>query len=146
MTPILLATKCNNMECVNLLYEKGAKLHVSDNKMQNVLHYSIFNENENMIKFFISKDEKLSLRKQQNTLGKTPFDLDKAKNYITWLYSIWDCVQGEMHKPLYKYIKEGHYKINQKRPGDNKTPLHLAAVIGNYDAVKILMKLGADPY
>jgi len=56
MTPILLATKYNSMGCVNMLYEKGAQLYVSDNKLQNVLHYSIKNENENMIKFFISKD------------------------------------------------------------------------------------------
>jgi ankyrin repeat protein len=144
MTPILLATKYNNIQIVNLLYENGSNLYVTDNKMQNVLHYSIYNENENMIKFFISKDEKFYLRKEKNTLGLIPMDLEKAKYYMTWLYTIWDCVNGGMANLIAKYVTSGSYSVNQKRPGDNKTPLHLAVVGKKAEVVRLLMKLGAD--
>ena len=82
MTPILAASKYNNLECATLLFDSGANIYVTDNKMQNVLHYSIINENENMIKFFISKDEKLYLRNEQNAMGKSPIDLKKAQPFM----------------------------------------------------------------
>jgi len=69
MTPILAATKYNNYECVTMLHESGANLYVTDNKMQNVLHYAIINENERLIKFLISKDERFKLRKEKSTMN-----------------------------------------------------------------------------
>lgn len=57
MTPVILAAKYNNLLCAIMLVEEGANIHVVDNKMQNVLFYAIMNENEKMIRYFISKDE-----------------------------------------------------------------------------------------
>mmetsp|Transcript_35111 Transcript_35111/g.34144 ORF Transcript_35111/g.34144 Transcript_35111/m.34144 type:complete len:101 (+) Transcript_35111:754-1056(+) len=64
---------------------------------------------------------------------------------MTWLYNIWDCVKNEMYSLLYKYINQRYYSINEKRPGDSMTPLHLAVILGKYEVVKMLMRLGADP-
>lgn len=78
MTPIIVSAKFNNFHCVSLLVDHGSNLYVIDNKMQNVLHYAIFNENEHMIKFFTSKDDKFLLRKEKNIFGQIPMELEKA--------------------------------------------------------------------
>lgn len=64
--------------------------------MQNVLHYAILNENENMIKYLISKDQKFHLRKEKSINGHIPMELEKASKFMTWLYTIWDAVNGGM--------------------------------------------------
>ena len=78
MTPVVLASKYNNLLCAILLVDDGANIHVVDNKMQNVLFYAITNENEKMIRYFISKDEQGMLRKEKNWNNKTPMDLEKV--------------------------------------------------------------------
>ena len=97
-----------------------------------------------MIKFFISKDEKFHLRKEKNTMGQIPIDLEKAKYFMTWLYTIWDCVNSGMANMIAKYVTSGAYSVNQKRPGDNKAPLHLAVIGSKVEIVRLLVKLGAD--
>ncbi len=58
MTALLTSAKYNNFYCAYQLFDFGANLYTTCNKMQNVLHYAIKNENEEMIKFIVSKDEK----------------------------------------------------------------------------------------
>jgi len=58
MTALLVAAKYNNFRAVKELCNRDANIYQTCNKMQNVLHYAILNENEEMIKFFIEKDEK----------------------------------------------------------------------------------------
>jgi ankyrin repeat protein len=69
MTPIILAAKYNHLEVMKILYELGGGIYSLDNKMQNVLHYAIFNENEEMIKYIVSKDQKFQLRREKNIYG-----------------------------------------------------------------------------
>lgn len=45
-TPLFVAAKYNNLNCVTFLYENGANIYAVDNKMENILHYAIHNENE----------------------------------------------------------------------------------------------------
>lgn len=136
MTPTLLAAKFNNYQCLTLLVDNGADLYVVDNRMQNVLHYAILNENENMIKYLISKDQKFQLRKEKNVCGLIPMELEKSAKFMTWLYTIWDAVNGGMTQLVIKYLNEKSYDINQKRQSDHKTPLHLAIQNKNVDLVK----------
>jgi ankyrin repeat protein len=49
MTPLLLATKNNNIFVALKLIEEGSNIYVQDNKLQNLLHYSIENESEELI-------------------------------------------------------------------------------------------------
>ena len=112
MTAILLAAKYNQLDCVMNLFNEGARIYDSDNKMQNVLHYSIINENEQLIKFFIENDGKQILRKEKNYQGQIPIDLEQAKQFTTWLYTIWDCVASNMTSLITKYIQQGSYQVN----------------------------------
>lgn len=45
-----------------------------------------------------------------------------------------------------KYIKDKSYGVNQKRPGDQKSPLHLAVKNKNLEIVRALLNQGADIY
>jgi len=66
------------MAVLNMLFDYGANIYTVDNKMQNVLHHAIQNENEELIKFLVSKDQKFLLRKEKNIYDKIPIDLEKA--------------------------------------------------------------------
>lgn len=145
LTPLLLAAKYNNMGCITMMFEEQANIYATDNKMQNVLHYAIHNENEQMIKYFVSKDPKQRLRREKNIYGYIPIDLEKAQKFMTWLYTIWDAANGNMVNLVQKYIKMKSYEVNQRRPGDLKTPLHVAVIAGRIDMIRMLMQLGADP-
>lgn len=80
MNPLLLSAYHNNFN----IFKKIVKLHVSlktesflyvsCNKMNNILHFAIDNQNEEMIKFIISCDaENNYLRSEINVKGKIPF-------------------------------------------------------------------------
>lgn len=72
--------------------------------------------------------------------------MEKVHNFVYLLYSIWDVVKDGMAKYLEKYLDEGHYKVDDQRPSDLKTPLHIAVQRNNKEIVKILLHKGADPY
>ena len=143
-TPLLLAAKYNNLPIVTLLHDEGANLYSTDALMQNVLHYAVLNRNEPMIRFCVAKDDGFRLRREQNIWGRIPLDLEEAAQYMTWLYTIWDAVNGNIPSLVSKYVKDKAYSVNQRRTGDMKTPLHLAVIAGRPDMVKLLVGLGAD--
>jgi ankyrin repeat protein len=64
---------------------------------------------------------------------------------MTWLYTIWDAVSGNIYNLVSKYIKDKSYSVNEPRPGDLKTPLHVAVMSLKLDMIKLLLQLGADP-
>lgn len=100
------------MAVVNMLFDYGANIYTVDNKMQNVLHHSILNENENLIKFLVAKDQKFQLRKEKNIYDKIPIDLEKAQMFMTWLYTIWDAAEGGILNLVQTYIKQRSYEVN----------------------------------
>ena len=73
-------------------------------------------------------------------------DLEKVRNFMHLLYSIWDVVKDGMIDYLDLYLEEGHYGVNDQRPSDLKTPLHIAVQRNNKEIVKMLLHKGADPY
>lgn len=48
-TPLLFASKRNQFKLFEILIEEGANLYTHCNKLLNVLHYAILNENTKMI-------------------------------------------------------------------------------------------------
>ena len=99
-----------------------------------------------MIKYLVSKDNLYKLRKEKNVFNKIPLELEKAKNFLTWLYTIWDAAaEGNLGNQIQYYIKSKAYDVNQKRPGDLKTPLHIAVQNNKVDIARLLLSLGADP-
>jgi len=40
-------------------------------------------------------------------------DLDKAKYFMKWLYTIWDAARGGMVDLVVKYVDNGDYDIDQ---------------------------------
>lgn len=58
-----------------------------------------------MIKFLVNKDSKFQLRKEKNIYYKIPMEQEKAPRFMTWLYTIWDAVEGGMDKLVNTYIK-----------------------------------------
>ena len=71
-------------------------------------------------------------------------EIDKAKNFMTWLYTIWDAVRGDMIQQVITYVQTQSYDVNQKRIGDEMTPLHVAVNSKRLNMVKTLLSLGAD--
>jgi ankyrin repeat protein len=71
-------------------------------------------------------------------------EIEKAELFMTWLFNIWDAVREGMIPLVHKYIKEQSYDVNQQRPVDLKTPLHIAVLRKNLDMVKTLIYYGAD--
>lgn len=76
MTPFLVAAKFNKLDCMIYLAELGCNIFITDTKMQNPMHYAIINENDEMIKFLVSKDDNSKMRKDKNIFNKMPVELE----------------------------------------------------------------------
>jgi ankyrin repeat protein len=72
-------------------------------------------------------------------------EVDKAEKFMTWLFNIWDAVKEGMIPLVHKYLKEKSYDVNQQRPIDLKTPLHIAVQRRNIEMIKTLISFGANP-
>jgi ankyrin repeat protein len=73
-------------------------------------------------------------------------EVDKAEKFMTWLFNIWDAVKEGMIPLVHKYLKEKSYDVNQQRPIDLKTPLHIAVQRRNIEMIKTLLFYGADTF
>ena len=98
-----------------------------------------------MIKFFVEKDPDFKLRKEKNIYDKKPIDLENALQFMKWIYTIWDAVEGNIHGLVMQYVKQKDYDINEKRQSDHKTPLHIAVIGMKMDMIRIIVSLGGDP-
>ena len=52
------------------------------------------------------------LRKEKNLENKIPFDLEKAKYFMKWLYTIWDAAKAGMLDLVVRYVNNSDYEIN----------------------------------
>lgn len=55
-TPVLFSAKRNNLEFFEELVELGANLYTNCNRLMNVLHYAVLNENSKMIEIICWSD------------------------------------------------------------------------------------------
>lgn len=161
--PILLnAIRKGNLECVKLLVEHGADIHVCDDFGSAALHYAAMNGSLEISDYFIEKgldvnagnmflwtplhcaameghagEIKLLLERGADVHAIDATDssaLHMAANHLDESYP--DCVECLLD-----------YKCDVNlRDGDGDTPLYLAVKTEDRDSIRILLNHGADPY
>jgi hypothetical protein len=80
--------------------------------MFNVLHYSFRNENESLIKYFISMDKEMVLRKEKNIQGKQPLDDKKGNKFSRFYYSIWEATLQNKKEVVKEFLSENPQSID----------------------------------
>ena len=80
---LLLAAKHNLTRIFKLVHSYDVDLHAQCLKMQNVLHYAVQNENEDLVRLIclVDADSLNPLKYAQNARGKSPLDLPEAVQF-----------------------------------------------------------------
>jgi ankyrin repeat protein len=68
-----VAARDDNFELFRKLLNRRVNIHIQDDRMNNVLHYAVINENEEMVKMIMWAEAELdNLKHDKNVRGKTP--------------------------------------------------------------------------
>lgn len=91
LTPILVATKNNNLSILKLIVAEGGNLYVHCSQLQNALHQAVINGNEDMVRYLVEADsESMILKNEVNYRNLKPEDLDKSKRFFKIFNNIWE--------------------------------------------------------
>lgn len=89
-TPLLFAAKRNQYYFFKTLASHGANMYVNCNKLLNVLHYAVLNENEKMIELIVFSDaESNKLINEKNYRDETPIKMDERHKFQGYFDHIW---------------------------------------------------------
>lgn len=124
MTPLLnIVEEGNNntIPMIDFLLAQGADIYACDVQGQGVLHHAAYNENGIAIMQFL---------------------LDQLKDTKEKLIERY--VAAKEYDKLFTLLVKKNMSINEKEKKRRKTPLHIAAKIGNLPMVKFLVSQGAD--
>lgn len=128
-SPLLNAISREKHEVVDIMIEKGADLKVVDNKGFGVLHIIAHAKNEEFVSSFIDQvKDKVDLDLKAYS-GTTPIDV---------------MIQVGNYKAIADLVINGANPNTRAAIADGKTPLMLAAQMGNPNFVKLLLEKGAD--
>lgn len=90
-TPLLFASKRNQFKIFEALIEEGSSLYSCCNKLMNVLHYAILNENSQLIELIVFADaEGNKLSNERNFRNETPKNLDDKCKFDHIIHHIWE--------------------------------------------------------
>lgn len=169
-TPLLLSCAKGDSELAKFLIESGASVNHTDNTDNegwNVLHYGVFKQNTDLVKFLLSQNCKIDqmTRDSLTPIMISSFNLDYPMSEyllsvgsninkkgaggvspIGWLFFDVDPAEDYfflLKNMLELFIKNGA-NINSK-DNDGNTPLMYATSLGLKTIVDILMENGADP-
>ena len=140
MTALLLAARSNHMEIFKqLILEHEAECYVNDIRLNNVLHYAVINENEEMVNFIVRADaEKNWLKNERNIRGHTP-EMISTRALPRELFShVWEFAAAKSSSALQKLqdlIDSGTFDVNEQTLIGRNTPLHFAALYENFKAL-----------
>jgi len=137
-TPLTIASKNNNDELVNLLYDYGAQYHpnikIKSNIYTSPMTYAIYNNSYRIIKALIEK---------------WGVNINKIKVFngiallMHYLILFEDRVSDNNINLLNKYIQQKHIDIN-KQNQQGETALHLATKMNMINSIKYLVESGAN--
>lgn len=167
-TPLMFAAASGNVMLINLLLEQGAKVDHVDLQGNGVLHYTLEKPSEAAALTLLPLMKKPN---QANRFGLSPMMLAAAKEslpILRFLCESGQSIQGvdeqgrnALHyaaikgkvKSIQYLVKQGFNldqpespeKPNKLARSLRRTPLHLAALHAQEEAVLLLLQLNADP-
>ena len=158
-TPIEGAIKAGSLDLVKLLLNHGAPFDEKNHDMRTNLYLAVKFSKEEIALFFIENGSKLEVMDKSNTslislavsqgllkvvqeLIKKGVSTNKIRNDIEGpLLMSAASTNSELLKFLLTTDAKEHLNFNDSF----RTPLKIAAITGNLENVKILLKAGADP-
>jgi len=73
------------------LVQLGSNFYTVCNKLLNVLHYAVLNENSKMVEMITFSDaEGGSLIQERNFRNETPVDMDEKRKFDHLFHNIWE--------------------------------------------------------
>ncbi|RDD42055.1 Ankyrin repeat and SOCS box protein 13 [Trichoplax sp. H2] len=127
-TPLMLAAREGQADCLQLLIQAGAKLNTHNANKQNPLHLACEECNIECVEILLKQGFDVNA---VDKLHRTPLYLTCSNCDSRAI----ECIQLLLRYNLVVDIADCH----------GRTPLHVSASIGAYDAIVLLLELGADP-
>ena len=164
VSPILLASALGYLEITKLLLDYGALVNLTIQSGFCPLHHAAAEGNVDVIQLLLERGANINL---SNGFGDTAIIL-AAKNQHRealsllaysgasldgvnksgkgiWHYAV-DCDDNDLLAVFVScYQKLKNMESGQLKFAEGKTPLHLAAMKGDYEKIDFLLKAGADP-
>ena len=158
-TPLQLAVVKGYKLMIDILIKHGADVEVVDHKKRNLLHLALLHQQTDTAMYLVEMGGDID---QQDEEGSTCLHLAIESNYIRLVRLLINSgcnariADHDDYLPIHVMVCNKRFNIilwdviektgnvnAQNCNGD--TPLHCAFIAGNFDAVKILLKKGADP-
>uniref|UniRef100_A0A4W3H2G0 non-specific serine/threonine protein kinase n=1 Tax=Callorhinchus milii TaxID=7868 RepID=A0A4W3H2G0_CALMI len=124
--PLLVAAGCGNIQILNLLIKKGARINLQDKSGSNAVYWAARHGHTETLKFLHEKECPLNV---QDKSGETA--LHVAARY------------GNMEVVQYLCTIGANPNLQDR---DQETPLHCAAWHGYYTVAKVLCETGCNIY
>lgn len=153
-TPLHIAAYKGQAAITKLLLENGAKVNVADNQGLTPLHLAAAADSPDVAKLLIARGANLKARDKQN---RTPRDIAIAMNRQKVVEPLLDAEQrSEPPANQFAYALSRHKidrmkallkvypELVRHRYESEVTPLHIAAALGDLDAINLLLDSGAD--
>ncbi|XGA08234.1 MAG: ankyrin repeat domain-containing protein [Wolbachia endosymbiont of Xenopsylla cheopis] len=137
-TPLHWATRENNINLINFFIEMGIDVDIQNKSGATALHIASINNNPNTVEVLIKKGAKVNVKDDE---GNTP------------LFFAVSCENDEIVKSLLNAgadpnifcpLGDDFYIKTHELQNIKCTSLHLAAFIGNFGLINLLIEYGAD--
>lgn len=135
-TPLMIAVRRGNAECVDLLLTRGAKCNLKDNEDRSAVHYAALCENGKILKAILSHGGDPNIVQREIRLP----DGDVFPTFATPIY---DAIAAKNIENVKTIVAAGAV-INPKVNETQSTPLSCAAGFGQFDIAYFLITKGAD--
>ncbi len=130
-TPLAIAVYMNNLDIVNYLISKGANKFVLNNNQETLLSYTTGHENVTMAKFLI-----------ENGLDVNEKNINQETVVLQSFFK-WQACSGNPSFELAQLFIDYGADINAQN-NSGSVAIHCAALTGNLNSIKFLLKRGAN--
>jgi len=143
-TPLLLAAKYGNVDCMALLLAYGANLYEEDFRKWNILHYAAFQGHPKAVRYICKYDSDFDfLQNKRNSQQKLAIEIARDSSIKSCFITIWHAArQGDLDATRHLLFQGEN--INELSTFLKNTPLHLAVFNNHYLLVRLLLENKAE--